>query len=196
MPINIIEFKARTSDKEAKEKTLLSLNPVFKGEDQQVDTYFNVDKGRLKLREGRLENALIWYNRTDEAGSKHSQVLLHKHNPDPALKEMLTLVHGIKVIVNKKRRIYFVDNVKFHFDEVEGLGTFIEVEAIDETGEIGIPKIKQQCAHYADLFGIKTEGQLGGRTELREAFESVSAVSAGERRTPPDQHIVMSAPGQ
>jgi adenylate cyclase class IV len=45
-------------------------------------------------------------------------------------------VHGIKVIVQKKRRIYFIGNVKFHFDTIAELGTFIEVEAIDKDGTL------------------------------------------------------------
>lgn len=155
MPINIIEFKARVTDPEKTELLLQSMNPVFKGEDRQVDTYFNVAHGRLKLREGNIENALIWYDRPNDAGSKQSQVLLHKHEPGTALKEMLIKLHGIKVVVDKKRRIYFIDNVKFHFDEVEGLGKFIEVEAIDATGELGLEKIQQQCDYYAALFEVK-----------------------------------------
>ncbi|HSN62464.1 MAG TPA: class IV adenylate cyclase [Ferruginibacter sp.] len=155
MPINIIEFKARVIDPEKTETLLKNLEPVFKGEDRQVDTYFNVTQGRLKLREGNIENALIWYDRPNDAGSKQSQVLLHKHEPGTALKEILIKLHGIKVVVDKKRRIYFIDNVKFHFDEVEGLGKFIEVEAIDASGELGLIKIQQQCDYYAALFEVK-----------------------------------------
>ena len=155
MPIHIIEFKARLQNLEEAEALLQTLHPFFKGEDMQSDTYFNVTTGRLKLREGAIENALIWYERPDEAGSKQSQVLLHKHVRDQALKEILVKLHGIKVVVQKTRRIYFIDNVKFHFDEVQGLGKFMEVEAIDETGELGLEKIQQQCDHYATLFNIK-----------------------------------------
>lgn len=155
MSIKIIEFKAMVSNPAKIENLLKSLNPVFKGEDQQTDTYFNVAEGRLKLREGNIENALIWYSRPNEAASKQSQVLLHKHHPDPYLKEILIKLHGIKVVVNKTRRIYFIDNVKFHFDEVEGLGKFIEVEAIDETGEMELEKIQEQCDYYAQLFGVQ-----------------------------------------
>ena len=155
MPINIIEFKAKVNDSAKLEAQLQTLNPVFKGEDRQVDTYFNVEHGRLKLREGQVENALIWYDRPDEPGSKHSQVLLYKHTRDEALKIILTKVHGVKVIVDKLRRIYFIENVKFHFDHVEELGDFIEVEAIDETGNLGLETIQQQCDHYAELFGVQ-----------------------------------------
>ena len=57
------------------------------------------------------------------------------------------------MIVDKKRRIYFIDNVKFHFDEVQGLGSFIEVEAID-TGKINLDRLKMQCDSYASFFDI------------------------------------------
>ncbi|MBC7868207.1 MAG: class IV adenylate cyclase, partial [Gloeobacteraceae cyanobacterium ES-bin-316] len=134
---------------------LQSLHPLFKGTDRQVDTYFKVETGRLKLREGNIENALIWYDRPNDRGSKQSQVLIHKHVQDAALKEILIKLHGIKVVVDKTRRIYFLENVKFHFDEVKGLGKFIEVEAIDETGELGLVKIQEQCDYYAALFKLK-----------------------------------------
>lgn len=160
MAINIIEFKARVNNPAATESLLHSLNPVFKGEDRQVDTYFNVASGRLKLREGNIENALIWYDRANDAGSKHSQVLLHKHEPGTSLKDILIKLHGVKVVVDKLRRIYFIDNVKFHFDEVQGLGKFIEVEAIDESGETDLHKIQEQCNYYASLFEIKPEDYI------------------------------------
>ena len=149
-----IEFKAKTTDTNTLEDKLLSLSPLYIGEDHQKDTYYNVSVGRLKLREGNIENALIWYNREDIGGAKQSDILLYKHAPHDALKKILFKLHGIKIIVDKIRRIYFIDNVKFHFDKVEGLGTFIEVEAIDETGNIGIEKLKEQCNFYIDFFNI------------------------------------------
>lgn len=150
-----IEFKAGTNNLKEMEEKLLSLNPVFIGEDHQKDTYYNVEEGRLKLREGNIENALIWYQREDTAGAKQSDILLYKHAPDDALKKILIKLHGIKIIVDKIRKIYFIENVKFHFDRVEGLGTFIEVEAIDSTGEIGIEKLKEQCDFYINYFDIQ-----------------------------------------
>ena len=37
------------------------------------------------------------------------------------------------------------------------MGTFIEVEAIDSTGEIGIEKLKEQCDFYINFLNIMTE---------------------------------------
>jgi len=94
----------------------LPLDSHFAGENHQIDTYFNVPYGRLKLREGNIENALIHYYRPDVSGSKPSNVELYRHVPEKNLKEILTTALGIKTIVSKKRRIWFVKNVKIHFD--------------------------------------------------------------------------------
>lgn len=155
MNIKNFEFKAKVDNIEKYENKLLTLNPVFMGTDHQVDTYFNVSKDRLKLREGNIENALINYNREDVQGSKMSTVILYQHKPDPALKEILALQLGIKTVVDKKRKIYFIDNVKFHFDIVSMLGTFIEVEAIDSNNEFSINDLQKQCDHYLDFFELK-----------------------------------------
>lgn len=154
MAILNIEFKARVMDITSYENKLLSYKPLFIGEDLQTDTYFNVEKGRLKLREGNIENSLIYYERNNEAGIKKSDVLLYTHQHDPSLKEILIRLHGIKVTVTKKRRIYFIDNVKFHFDILEELGNFIEVEAIDSTGKIGFAQLNKQCEKYKSLFNV------------------------------------------
>ncbi len=154
MPILNIEFKATTSKLPELEKILLQHNPQFIGEDHQVDTYFNVPAGRMKLREGNIENALIHYVRENSTGSKSSHIILYKHQPDKNLKDILIAGLGVKAIVDKRRKIYFIENVKFHFDIVEGLGTFVEVEAIDKDGTIGKEKLQQQCDQYAALFKL------------------------------------------
>jgi predicted adenylyl cyclase CyaB len=153
------EFKARHNNIEALESKLKELNPLFIGTDHQVDTYFNIPNGRLKLREGNIENSLIHYNRTNTAGAKQSNVTLYQHQADKSLKEILSKALGVKIVVDKSRRIYFIDNVKFHFDKVNELGSFVEVEAIDKDGSIGIERLKEQCNHYIQLFGI-TEDQF------------------------------------
>lgn len=161
MQVTNFEWKARRDDIDSLEKKLLTLSPKFIGEDHQVDTYFLVEKGRLKLREGNIENSLIYYERKNLADSKQSNVLLYQFQPNPSLKEILIKSHGIKVIVDKKRKIYFIDNVKFHFDIVEKLGTFVEVEAIS-TGDFAIEKLQEQCEYYADFFGIRDSDYESG----------------------------------
>lgn len=154
MNIKNFEFKAKIDEIEKYENKLLTLNPKFQGLDHQIDTYFNVQYGRLKLREGNIENALINYDRENVSGSKESQIILYKHEPNIALKEILTKQLGVKIIVDKKRKIYFIDNVKFHFDIVENLGTFMEVEAIDNKEEFTVEELKEQCDKYFSFFEL------------------------------------------
>ena len=70
MKIKNFEFKAKIDEIEKYENKLLTLNPKFQGLDHQIDTYFNLQYGRLKLREGNIENSLINYDRENISGSK------------------------------------------------------------------------------------------------------------------------------
>ncbi len=154
MNIKNFEFKAKVDDLNKFESKLLSLNPKFIGTDHQIDTYFNVTKGRLKLREGNIENSLINYDRDNTANLKQSNIILYKHEANAALKQILTTQLGVKIIVDKTRKIYFIDNVKFHFDVVKQLGTFLEVEAIDDNNQFTIDYLKQQCDNYFTFFEL------------------------------------------
>ena len=155
MSHNNIEIKARCAEPSFIRNYLQIQNAIFKGVDEQTDTYFNVSNGRLKLRQGIIENSLIFYKRENIAGPKLSEVLLYKVNENSdLLKKALTQANGIKVSVTKKREIYFIDNVKFHIDEVEELGSFVEIEAIDSDGSMGIDFIRKQCDHYLQQLNI------------------------------------------
>lgn len=152
-----IEIKARIDDPNTIRNQLCALGADFIGTDSQVDTYFNVKSGRLKLREGKIENHLIYYERDDVTGPKQSEVTLFKNSANSNLKVILIKSLGIMTVINKQREIYFIDNVKFHLDEVSGLGAFFEIEAIDKDGIIGKDKLLDQCNHYLKVFGIKKE---------------------------------------
>jgi adenylate cyclase class IV len=152
MNIKNYEFKVKVEDLEKYERQLLELNPTYQGLDHQIDTYFKSKIGRLKLREGNIENSLINYDRENISGAKESQIILYQHEPNIALKNILSRQFGVKVIVDKKRKIYFINNVKFHFDIVDNLGTFIEVEAIDNKEEFTTQELKEQCDKYFYFF--------------------------------------------
>jgi len=162
MSILNVEIKARCDQADKIKAILNNRNAQFIGIDHQVDTYFRVNEGRLKLREGNIENTLIHYLRPDQAGPKQSQVELYHPKPDANLKRVLQKALGVMTVVDKHRAIYFIDNVKFHVDEVKGLGAFVEIEAIDKTGAISSEKLLEQCNFYLDLFEIKTEDLIDG----------------------------------
>lgn len=162
MPHLNIEIKAECSDHERIRNILVSRNADFKGVDHQIDTYFKVQHGRLKLREGNIENALIYYKREEKKGPKEAKVTLFPVTSDSPLKEVLKKSLDVLIIVDKLRGIYFIDNVKFHLDEVLNLGKFIEIEAIDLDGNIGKEKLLEQCNDYLDLFKIPKDNLISG----------------------------------
>lgn len=150
-----IEIKAKSKNSNKIRQILKSKKADFKGIDHQIDTYFKVANGRLKLREGNIENYLIYYQREDKSGPKESNVVLHKSSSNPTLKEILSKSLRVLVVVDKQREIYFIDNVKFHIDAVKNLGSFIEIEAIDKDGSIGKEKLLEQCKQYMEIFDIE-----------------------------------------
>ncbi|MCF7858404.1 MAG: CYTH domain-containing protein [Candidatus Cloacimonetes bacterium] len=155
-----IEIKARCDDLDFIRKILKQKKAIYKGLDHQIDTYFKVKNGRMKMREGNIEYSLVHYNREDISGPKRSEVLYyHPRKTDP-IKEQLDKAVGTLVIVDKKRDIYFIENTKFHLDKVKGLGSFVEIEAIDSKGNIGSDKLYQQCNEYLKLFKIKANNLI------------------------------------
>ncbi len=154
-----IEIKARCDAPQSIRTILEDCSAEFKGTDHQIDTYFKVSRGRLKLRQGNIENSLIFYDRPDTAGPKRADVALYRTDgPGGAqLHDVLAAAVDTRIVVDKQREIYFIDNVKFHIDTVKGLGNFVEIEAIDETGHLGIEKLRQQCDYYIALLNIRPE---------------------------------------
>ena len=152
-----ITIKARCYEPAEVESILLQHNADYKGLDVQTDTFYDVDYGKLKLRQGTLENVLIHYNRVATEGVKQTEVLMYLKNPGSATID--AVCGNLKVVseLRKLRKIYFIENVKFHIDQVEGMGNFVEIEAIDLDGSLGIETLKQQCSFYKELLQIEDE---------------------------------------
>lgn len=150
-----IEFKARMRDEKRVRAALKGLHPRVAGTDHQVDTYFNTPNGRLKLRQGNIESALIFYRRENAAKIRSSRVLLCEFSDTvqvQTLKKVLASALGVMVVVDKVREIYFVDNIKIHLDRVRGLGKFLEVEAFVKKGDLR--RGRKQAEQIKELFGV------------------------------------------
>lgn len=157
MHIQNVEFKARVETLDIYEKKLLYQGAVLIGTSHQVDTYFNTAEARLKLRESGGQNSLIHYNRIDTNTAKESDVLYYQHVPDATLKSILITHLGIKIVIDKIRKIYAIGNVRFHLDLVQELGTFLEVEAMNEQAKYTTVQLKEQCEFYFNLFDLQKD---------------------------------------
>lgn len=156
-----IEIKARSVDHTQIRKILKSKKAVFKGIDHQIDTYFKVKSGRLKLREGNIENYLIYYNRENKKGPKQSDYFLFENSAKSCLKNILIKSLEILTVVDKQREIYFINNIKFHLDVVKDLGKFVEIEAIGNS-KTNKDKLLKQCEYYLDLLQISKKDLISG----------------------------------
>lgn len=145
------EFKARLFDLQNVMAVLPARAATFSGVMQQTDTYFHAGDGRLKLREivhespqvrapQRRESQLIFYQRPDQAAVKRSEYHIVPIADPEKLREVLALAIGIRVVVKKRRTLYLIPmkiggNIRIHLDQVDGLGDFVEVEAVAHAPE-------------------------------------------------------------
>jgi len=149
-----LEIKARTDNADHVRRKLYEHGADYRGKDHQIDTYFEIKSGRLKIREGNIEKSLIYYERENIADPKGSKVLLYNTERVDELKHILLRVLDVKVIVDKIREIYFIENVKFHIDTVNSLGEFIEIEIINTDDTININRMRELCHFYMREFNI------------------------------------------
>jgi len=129
-----VELKAIDPAPEATLVAALALDGVRdEGVLVQRDTYFagTREGRRLKLREEEGRGAvLIPYARPDDPAVRVSEYALVAV-PDPdALREALGGALGVRVVVAKRRRLLLWREVRIHLDDVEGLGAFLELEAV------------------------------------------------------------------
>jgi adenylate cyclase class IV len=108
----------------------------------QVDTYFAVAQGRLKLREiapeaGESTAELIGYRRPDQSGPRWStyQRLPLPLDTAAGLKQVLGSTVGQSVVVAKRRVVAIRGRSRIHLDQVDGLGAFLEIETVAGEGD-------------------------------------------------------------
>ena len=151
-----VEIKARTDKHNLIKEILVERGARFAGVDNQIDVYFKCENGRLKLRKGQFEQALVFYQRENIKGIKPSEYTLYKSEDYPTLEMILRNSLGVLVEVQKTRERYFIDNIKFNIDTVKGLGTFVEIEAITDKKE-EIEHLRKIVENYRVLFEISEE---------------------------------------
>jgi predicted adenylyl cyclase CyaB len=154
-----IEIKARCPDLDAARRHLGHLGIPLVRRMRQVDTYFHVPHGRLKLREIDGEPAqLIQYERPDAAVARASDYRIVPV-PDPAsLKAALARALGIRAVAEKQRELYLWRHTRIHLDEVAGLGSFLELETVitDQTRD----HAERECQEVRAALQIQDEAMV------------------------------------
>jgi predicted adenylyl cyclase CyaB len=135
MPENV-EIKARLRDPARAEQIAARLSGGQGEVIRQEDVFCPCEGARLKLRMfGSDSGELIRYVRPDRAGARSSRYVIAR-TPDPRnLLEILTATLGTVGAVSKTRHLFLVGQTRVHIDEVEGLGSFLELEVVLKPGQ-------------------------------------------------------------
>jgi homotetrameric cytidine deaminase len=188
-----VELKARDPDPARTLERALALGADDRGEIRQHDTYFSKARGRLKLREQETGGSPLWdelieYSRadfTDARTSTYRRVPVADVEP---LREALDAAYGTLGTVTKRRRVLLWEGVRIHLDDVEGLGSFLELEAVAEAGsdlsaehakverlraELGIDDDDLIATSYSDLLLDAADPPSAAEDELMRAADQV-----------------------
>jgi adenylate cyclase class IV len=124
---------------------------------EQRDTYFNAARGGLKLRDetpGRPH--LIQFERPDQPDERLCSYRIIDVDDGVALRAALEVAVGIRGEVIKRRHLFLWRQVRIHLDEVAGLGTFIEFEAVAPP-ESDLSEEHHLVAHLREVFDVNDD---------------------------------------
>jgi predicted adenylyl cyclase CyaB len=155
-----LELKARLDSLDTARQIAQRLATEQRRTQVQTDVYFHCRHGRLKLRHIKGSSAqLVSYTRPDQQEISLSRYRLAEVPDAVAVEQALADALGIWLSVRKCREIYMYHNVRIHLDQVEGLGVFLEFEAVlgptaDE------PTSQQRLDFLTHQFGIRPESLI------------------------------------
>lgn len=163
MPKNL-EIKVPVNNIEELEKILYEAGANLVYESQQLDVYYKVKNGRLKIRDSSGEKSIIFYQRVESGDDRWSDFTVIKVDNPKEWVEFFDKFLERLVEVNKYRKLLHYKNSRIHLDKIEGLGNFLEIETkltVDEaTVEdefeflidlLKIDKSKQILNSYSDI---------------------------------------------
>jgi homotetrameric cytidine deaminase len=183
-----VELKARDPDPARTLKRALALGADDRGEIRQRDTYFSRARGRLKLREQETGGSPLWdelieYSRADTTDARTSTYRRVPVADAAPLREALDAAYGTLVTVTKRRRLLLWQGVRIHLDEVEGLGSYLELEGVAEP-DSDLSAERESVERLRAELGIEDENLIGASYSdllLGAAGEGTGAPGEGTR---------------
>lgn len=170
-----VEYKAELRDLSLARSIALSLGAKHIAILDQIDTYYHIAPSRRNPRAGRLKKRetvgettqWIFYEREDSSGPKLSRFKIYseqeaaaRFGPDP---------RPTRLVVKKVRELYMLGHIRIHLDTVEGLGKFLEFEAMVSPRQ-SRARCRQRVAGLRTALGPALGEAIGvGYADLLEA---------------------------
>ena len=121
-----------------------------------------VPHGRLKLRKFSPQRGqLIYYERTDQSGPKRSDYRIVPTSEPDSLRDVLASSLGVLGTVRKTRTVFVHENVRLHFDSVDGLGDFLEIEVV-LSQDSGVREGEALVRQWMERLNIRPEDLIEG----------------------------------
>lgn len=123
------EIKCRISNDRELVALLRAQRKYYHRKENQVDIYYKVKKGRLKLRIINFSyGSLIGYDRDERNDMRISRYDVVSTSEFGELRDIMNHHFRVLATVEKARDIFVRKNVRIHIDNVKKLGTFLEIE--------------------------------------------------------------------
>jgi predicted adenylyl cyclase CyaB len=155
-----VELKAKARKLKALRTRLTRMGAQRIGLFHQIDTYFVVPRGRLKIREiCHGKSQLVYYLRENRRRPKTSDVHIASLCDTKTMKTVLSDALGVQSVVRKRREIFMIEGVQVHLDRVDRLGSFIEFEKVVKRRASNIARAKEHLERLMSNLGV-TEQDL------------------------------------
>lgn len=149
-----IKAKARSWNQQLAQAAKLSSSRELLS---QEDVFFLVTRGRLKLRKfNNGEAQLIFYQRSNQKDPKLSGYEIVPVDNPSGMENLLDKSLGKQQVIRKDGTVFMCGQTRIHFDEVEDLGEFIELEVVmkpDQSEE----EAKTIAQKIMEKLGIQSE---------------------------------------
>ena len=183
-----VEIKARAPDLGRLKELAAALSGAPPQVLHQEDTFFNVRRGRLKLRVASPdEGQLIYYERADRRGPRPSRYRIANTSDPASLRDALAAALGVRGTVRKVRTLYMVGQTRVHLDRVEGLGDFVELEVVLRPGQ-AVEDARRVAEELMAKLGIRQDDLVAGSYVDLLADGAKACREASERDGMPGVH--------
>ena len=159
-----VEVKAYAEDLKEVEARIREMGAELTWEGEQVDTYYNhperdfakTDEA-LRIRNEKSDSFLTYKGpKVDELSKTREEIQFSIENAEAAGKVLVKLGFSTAGIVKKYRKKFKLQDLKISLDRVDGLGDFVEVEALDTNrSEHEVSKTRDRIIAIMDELGLE-----------------------------------------